>query len=197
MMWSRFWRLRGTFSMVPGLKKIWVSFAWTALWPVFFSPVALQSPIEYQRKESTSHSLGRNIKSSSAATSVLWPRSSSSMDHRQQPSLLSYNSPLASWHPQQHSLASKAVSGRHLHSVLHRNVSLFVNFSNNSLPPQVSNPCVPQSTHPPVYCHQQLSLSMDGRHRTSNNPCPNSEPGIQVGFCHHSLKCDRCDMEDF
>lgn len=100
------------------------------------SPVALQSPIEYQRKESTSHSLGRNGKSPAAAASGLCPRSSSSMDHRQQPSLLSYSTPLSSWHPQQHSLAAKAVSGRHLSPVVHRGVSSFVSFSNKSLPPR-------------------------------------------------------------
>ncbi|TWW62186.1 Rho guanine nucleotide exchange factor 25 [Takifugu flavidus] len=117
---------------------------------------ALQSPIEYQRKESTSHSLGRNGKSPAAAASGLCPRSSSSMDHCQQPSLLSYGNPLSSWHPQQHSLAAKAVS----------------------------NPCggSPQFTRPPAFCHQQLSLSVDGRQGTSSNLSPSRARGIQVGF---------------
>lgn len=73
------------------------------------------------------------------------------MDHRQQPSLLSCNTPLSSWHPQQHSLAAKAVSGRHLSSAVHRSVSSFVSLANKSLPPrflilvtEVLNPCVLQ-----------------------------------------------------
>lgn len=75
-----------------------------------FSAAALQSPIEYQRRESKTNSLGRNIKSPTATASDLWPHTSASMDRRQQPGLLPYNTSLLSWHPQQHSLASKAVS---------------------------------------------------------------------------------------
>uniref|UniRef100_UPI0037E81008 rho guanine nucleotide exchange factor 25 n=1 Tax=Semicossyphus pulcher TaxID=241346 RepID=UPI0037E81008 len=74
---------------------------------------ALQSPIEYQRKESKSNSLGRNMKSPTASASGLRPRSSASMDRRQPPCLLTYNSSLPSLHPtQQHSPASNTRHGR-------------------------------------------------------------------------------------
>lgn len=69
---------------------------------------ALQSPIEYQRKESKSNSLGR--KSSAGPASGFRPHSSASMDRRQQPCLLSYNNSLPSLHSNQHHSASKAVS---------------------------------------------------------------------------------------
>lgn len=57
---------------------------------------ALQSPIEYQRKEGKSNSLGRIMKSVPA--SGLRPHSSASMDRRQQPCLLTYNTSLPSLH---------------------------------------------------------------------------------------------------
>ncbi|XP_054639768.1 rho guanine nucleotide exchange factor 25 isoform X2 [Dunckerocampus dactyliophorus] len=67
---------------------------------------ALQSPIEYQRRESKSSSLGRNVKS----PGVLQPFSCASTDRHQQPGLLSHNTSLPSLHPPQHSPAVKAVS---------------------------------------------------------------------------------------
>ncbi|XP_058488371.1 rho guanine nucleotide exchange factor 25 isoform X1 [Solea solea] len=67
---------------------------------------ALQSPIEYQRRESKSNSLGRNMNSPSA----LQPQLSASIDRRQQPCLLSLNASLPSLHPPQHCPASKVVS---------------------------------------------------------------------------------------
>uniref|UniRef100_A0A673CZM8 Rho guanine nucleotide exchange factor 25 n=1 Tax=Sphaeramia orbicularis TaxID=375764 RepID=A0A673CZM8_9TELE len=73
---------------------------------------ALQSPIEYQRREGHSNSLGRNMKPQTASASDLRPHSSASMDRRQQPCLLTYNTSLPSLHPPPHSLASKAVSDR-------------------------------------------------------------------------------------
>ncbi|XP_041809930.1 rho guanine nucleotide exchange factor 25 isoform X5 [Chelmon rostratus] len=68
---------------------------------------ALQSPIEYQRRESKSNSLGRNMKSSTVSASGLRPHSSASMDRRHKPCLLAYNTSLPSLHPPQHSPASK------------------------------------------------------------------------------------------
>uniref|UniRef100_A0A3P8R7W9 Rho guanine nucleotide exchange factor 25 n=1 Tax=Astatotilapia calliptera TaxID=8154 RepID=A0A3P8R7W9_ASTCA len=70
---------------------------------------ALQSPIEYQRRESKSNSLGRNTKSPSTSASGLWPHSSASVDRRQQPCFLSYNTSLPSMHSSQHSPASQTV----------------------------------------------------------------------------------------
>ncbi|XP_047204756.1 rho guanine nucleotide exchange factor 25 isoform X2 [Girardinichthys multiradiatus] len=55
---------------------------------------ALQSPIEYQRRESTTNSLGRSMKS----TDVQPTDSSSPIDRRHQPCLLFYNNSLPSLH---------------------------------------------------------------------------------------------------
>lgn len=71
---------------------------------------ALQSPIEYQRRESKSSSLGRNTKSQTASAYDLRPHSSASIDRHQQPSLLFYNTSLPTLHPHQHASAAKAVS---------------------------------------------------------------------------------------
>ncbi|XP_075708085.1 rho guanine nucleotide exchange factor 25 isoform X2 [Rhinoderma darwinii] len=59
---------------------------------------ALQSPIEYQRRESKSNSLGRSSNSSMMDTSRggLRPHSSASMDRNKVPNLKSYNSSLPS-----------------------------------------------------------------------------------------------------
>uniref|UniRef100_A0A3Q3XN60 Rho guanine nucleotide exchange factor 25 n=1 Tax=Mola mola TaxID=94237 RepID=A0A3Q3XN60_MOLML len=73
---------------------------------------ALQSPIEYQRREGKSNSLGRNMKYSCASATVLRPQSSASMDRCRQPCLLTYNTSLPSFQPRQHSLFSKMVSMR-------------------------------------------------------------------------------------
>ncbi|XP_040890543.1 rho guanine nucleotide exchange factor 25 isoform X2 [Toxotes jaculatrix] len=116
---------------------------------------ALQSPIEYQRRESKSNSLGRNMKSPVVSASGLRPHSSASMDRRQQPCLLSYNTSLPSLHPPQHSPASKAVS----------------------------NPCAvaPQASHPPLSSHHQLSLCTEVRHDrgTFNGLPPCSQHSMQ------------------
>ncbi|XP_008294320.1 rho guanine nucleotide exchange factor 25 isoform X2 [Stegastes partitus] len=109
---------------------------------------ALQSPIEYQRKEGKSHSLGRNMKSPTAPVSGLRPHSSASMDRRQPPCLLSYNTSLPSLHSSKHSPASNVVS----------------------------TPCDVklQAAHPPLSSHQQLSLSTEVKHdcATSNGLPP-------------------------
>ncbi|CAK6955633.1 rho guanine nucleotide exchange factor 25 [Scomber scombrus] len=112
---------------------------------------ALQSPIEYQRRESKSNSLGRNIKSPTG----LRPHSSASMDRRQQPCLLTYNTSLPSLHPPQHSLASKVVS----------------------------SPCAAshQNTQLPLSSNQQPSLSPKVKHGhgTSNGLPPRSQHSMQ------------------
>ncbi|KAF7667748.1 hypothetical protein LDENG_00051420 [Lucifuga dentata] len=71
---------------------------------------ALQSPIEYQRRENKTNSLGRTMKSPSASESGLRPHSSASMDRRLQPCLQSYNTSLPSLHPARHSQTSQSVS---------------------------------------------------------------------------------------
>ncbi|KAM4562580.1 rho guanine nucleotide exchange factor 25 isoform 2-T2 [Odontesthes bonariensis] len=55
---------------------------------------ALQSPIEYQRRESKSNSLGRCMRPPLSAASALRPHSSASIDRHKLPSLHSYNTSL-------------------------------------------------------------------------------------------------------
>ncbi|XP_041654799.1 rho guanine nucleotide exchange factor 25 isoform X3 [Cheilinus undulatus] len=52
---------------------------------------ALQSPIEYQRRESKSNSLGRSMRPPLSAASALRPHSSASIDRHKLPSLHSHN----------------------------------------------------------------------------------------------------------
>ncbi|XP_061641423.1 rho guanine nucleotide exchange factor 25 isoform X1 [Phyllopteryx taeniolatus] len=113
---------------------------------------ALQSPIEYQRRESKSNSLGRNMKSASG----LQPYSSASMDRHQQLGLLSYNTSLPSLHPPHHSPAAKAVSNpcAMTHQVAHLQLS-----------------SQPQLT---------LSPKATGSHRTTISLPPCSQHSMQV-----------------
>ncbi|XP_024915036.1 rho guanine nucleotide exchange factor 25 isoform X2 [Cynoglossus semilaevis] len=55
---------------------------------------ALQSPIEYQRRESKSNSLGRSMRPPLSSASALRPHSSASIDRHKLPSLHSYNTSL-------------------------------------------------------------------------------------------------------
>lgn len=64
----------------------------TTIVPLCFS--ALQSPIEYQRRESKSNSLGRSMRPPLSAASALRPHSSASIDRHKLPSLQSYNTSL-------------------------------------------------------------------------------------------------------
>ncbi|XP_075317030.1 rho guanine nucleotide exchange factor 25 isoform X2 [Odontesthes bonariensis] len=121
---------------------------------------ALQSPIEYQRRESTSNSLGRTIKSPAAPPSGLRPRSSASMDRCHQPCLLSYNNSLPSLHSPRLSPTSKV-----------------------SNPPAMTL----RTTHPPFSAHRQLSLCTEVKHDcgTSNDlsPCSHHhQRGVTASF---------------
>lgn len=58
------------------------------------SSSALQSPIEYQRRESKSNSLGRSMRPPLSAASALRPHSSASIDRHKLPSLHSHNTSL-------------------------------------------------------------------------------------------------------
>uniref|UniRef100_A0A8C5PRH8 Rho guanine nucleotide exchange factor 25 n=1 Tax=Leptobrachium leishanense TaxID=445787 RepID=A0A8C5PRH8_9ANUR len=81
---------------------------------------ALQSPIEYQRRESKSNSLGRGCNSQmmEAARGGLRPHSSASMDRNKVPNLKSYNSSLPSLYlpsnsrPENRHIGNKAHSTR-------------------------------------------------------------------------------------
>lgn len=76
------------------------------------SPLAaLQSPIEYQRKEGKSNSLGRNMRFPASGPS---PHVSSAyLGQSQQPRALPHNTSLPSLHPRQHSLSVKVVRVTH------------------------------------------------------------------------------------
>lgn len=63
---------------------------------VVFCCIALQSPIEYQRRESKSNSLGRTMRPPMCAASGLRPHSSASMDRQRAPCLRAYNTSLPS-----------------------------------------------------------------------------------------------------
>uniref|UniRef100_A0A6Q2XBX9 Rho guanine nucleotide exchange factor 25 n=1 Tax=Esox lucius TaxID=8010 RepID=A0A6Q2XBX9_ESOLU len=71
---------------------------------------ALQSPIEYQRRESKSNSLGCAMRAPVAATSGLRPHSSASIDRQRLPFLRSHNTSLPSLHlpSQGHPVDTKA-----------------------------------------------------------------------------------------
>lgn len=69
-----------------------VSSVRTACVPLCLS--ALQSPIEYQRRESKSNSLGRSMRPPLSAASALRPHSSASIDRHKLPSLHSHNTSL-------------------------------------------------------------------------------------------------------
>ncbi|XP_028303138.1 rho guanine nucleotide exchange factor 25 isoform X2 [Gouania willdenowi] len=70
---------------------------------------ALQSPIEYQRKENNFNSLSRSFKSPASPASGLRSHSSASVDRHQQP-MLSNNASLPLLHSLKHSPNSKVVS---------------------------------------------------------------------------------------
>ncbi|KAM6977783.1 rho guanine nucleotide exchange factor 25, partial [Aplochiton taeniatus] len=57
---------------------------------------ALQSPIEYQRRESKSNSLGRSMRPPLSAATALRPHSSASIDRQKLPCLRAYNTSLPS-----------------------------------------------------------------------------------------------------
>ncbi|MGH0174065.1 UNVERIFIED_CONTAM: hypothetical protein FKN15_067036 [Acipenser sinensis] len=71
---------------------------------------ALQSPIEYQRRESKSNSLGRAMRAPLAASSTLRPHSSASIDRNKLPNLSSYNASLPSLYMPCHSSQDRRIS---------------------------------------------------------------------------------------
>ncbi|XP_061583575.1 rho guanine nucleotide exchange factor 25 isoform X1 [Cololabis saira] len=129
---------------------------------------ALQSPIEYQRKESTvGYSLGRSMRSPVAQPSGLRPHSSASMDRRHQPSLLTYNNSLPSLHSPRLSSTSK-----------------------------VSNPCgmTLRAAHPPFSSHQQLSTCTEVKHDCDScNSLPHCSHHQQKGVSASFQTITFCD----
>ncbi|XP_017271150.1 rho guanine nucleotide exchange factor 25 isoform X2 [Kryptolebias marmoratus] len=98
---------------------------------------ALQSPIEYQRRESMSNSLGRSAKSPAVSSPGLSSPSSASVERRHQSCLLSYNSSLPSLHSPRLNQSLKASS-----------------MCAETLP----------AAHTPFSSHHQLSLSAEVKH---------------------------------
>ncbi|XP_075893480.1 rho guanine nucleotide exchange factor 25 isoform X3 [Nelusetta ayraudi] len=111
---------------------------------------ALQSPIEYQRKEGKSNSLGRNMRFPASGPS---PHVSSAyLGQSQQPRALPHNTSLPSLHPRQHSLSVKVVS----------------------------SPCcvTPRATEPPFFPERPLGLCVDAP-ETLNGRAPGGQHSIQ------------------
>ncbi|XP_030624647.1 rho guanine nucleotide exchange factor 25 [Chanos chanos] len=83
-------------SSSPDICKAWVSDVSQILETQRNFLNALQSPIEYQRRESKSNSLGRTMRAPFSAASSLRPHSSASIDRQRLPCLRSYNTSLPS-----------------------------------------------------------------------------------------------------
>uniref|UniRef100_A0A8C7CXL1 Rho guanine nucleotide exchange factor 25 n=1 Tax=Oncorhynchus kisutch TaxID=8019 RepID=A0A8C7CXL1_ONCKI len=80
---------------------------------------ALQSPIEYQRKESKSNSLRGAMNAPVAPTSSLRPHSSASIDRHRLPNLRSYNTSLPSLHLPSQRLRSASPFPPHFEGSVH------------------------------------------------------------------------------
>ncbi|XP_021465612.1 rho guanine nucleotide exchange factor 25 [Oncorhynchus mykiss] len=119
---------------------------------------ALQSPIEYQRRES--NSLGRAMRAPVATTSGLRPHSSASIDRHRLPYLHSYNTSLPSLH-----LPSQGPTA-------------------DTQSPLYLSPATPRPSHLPL----KLTLSQEVRHcqGVSNGLCPPTQHSLQGGtVCYH------------
>ncbi|XP_069043508.1 rho guanine nucleotide exchange factor 25 isoform X2 [Lepisosteus oculatus] len=78
----------------PEIRQAWVSDVGQILETQRNFLNALQSPIEYQRRESKSNSLGRAMRAPPPTSATLRPHSSASIDRHRLPSLSAYNSSL-------------------------------------------------------------------------------------------------------
>ncbi|XP_029906976.1 rho guanine nucleotide exchange factor 25 isoform X2 [Myripristis murdjan] len=126
---------------------------------------ALQSPIEYQRRESKSNSLGRATKPPALSASSLRPYSSASIDRHHLPSLQSCNASLPSLHLPGHGQASETASKAAA--------------PGHSVPPPARLPLSPP---------QQLGLCPEARHynvMSNGRPprSPHSIQGVTDSFC--------------
>ncbi|XP_077574877.1 rho guanine nucleotide exchange factor 25 isoform X2 [Stigmatopora nigra] len=109
---------------------------------------ALQSPIEYQRRESKSNSLGRSMRPPVSTASALRPHSSASIDRHKMPSLHSHNTSL----PALHLPSQGPARGPSETYLLHDTV--------------VVQPCTPESISP---SQVQLTLSNSSCYPTVTN----------------------------
>lgn len=99
--WGRSWNPSATSSMVRSRGRLLTppKLFCRLVTGVVVAPLhlsALQSPIEYQRRESKSNSLGRSMRPPLYAASALRPHSSASIDRHKRPSLQSHNISLPS-----------------------------------------------------------------------------------------------------
>ncbi|XP_063808402.1 rho guanine nucleotide exchange factor 25 isoform X3 [Pseudophryne corroboree] len=121
---------------------------------------ALQSPIEYQRRESKSNSLGRSSNSSMMETTRvgLRPHSSASMDRNRVPNLKSYNSSLPSLY-----LPSNPRESR---------------FGNKVHPPRKSShsDVLPPAVLTPAHINLDLNHYPESSTSSASNGTPQSDP---------------------
>lgn len=155
------------------------------------SSAALQSPIEYQRRESSTNSLGRSMKSAGVQPND----SSSPMDRRHQPCLLFYNNSLPSLHSPRLSSMSQVI---HSHSLVCAQaciavLSIFFILTKCLFRFKVPNASAVslRATHPPFSSHQRLSLSTEVKHDCSTfstlSPCSHHCCKVgQARFVMHS-----------
>ncbi|XP_063283614.1 rho guanine nucleotide exchange factor 25 isoform X2 [Pelobates fuscus] len=127
---------------------------------------ALQSPIEYQRRESKSNSLGRGCNSQmmEAARGGLRPHSSASMDRNKVPNLKSYNSSLPSLYLPSNSRPDSRHLGNKTHSTRKSSYS-------DVLPP----PAVVSPAHINLDFHRHPESSVS----TVSNGTSQSDPTIR------------------
>ncbi|KAG7477463.1 hypothetical protein MATL_G00069840 [Megalops atlanticus] len=143
----------------PDIRQAWVTDVGQILETQRNFLNALQSPIEYQRRESKSNSLGRAMRAPPAAAS-LRPHSSASIDRQRLPSLRSYNSSLPSLYLPSQGLADPP-SQKELRLVHQR--------------PLESNPSS-QTTSP---AHVQLAFPEQSGPPLVPQPCQ----GVSNGLC--------------
>uniref|UniRef100_A0A087X548 Rho guanine nucleotide exchange factor 25 n=1 Tax=Poecilia formosa TaxID=48698 RepID=A0A087X548_POEFO len=133
---------------------------------------ALQSPIEYQRRESTTNSLGRSMKCAGVQPSD----SLSPMDRRHQPCLLFYNNSLPSLHSPRLSSTSQVILSRSFicAQCFITVLSIFTTCLFLFKVPNASAAAL-RAAHPPFSSQQQLSLSTEVKHDCGNfstlSPC--------------------------
>lgn len=135
---------------------------------------ALQSPIEYQRRESKSNSLGRSMRSPLSATSSLRPHSSASIDRHKLPSLHSHNTSLPALYLPSQSQGSGPSETYALQE------------------PTLVQPCAADS-HSVSLSHVQLGFSDQSSVQAVSNGLytPNSQSAQRaVEYCRRGPLCD-------
>ncbi|KAM4741336.1 rho guanine nucleotide exchange factor 25 isoform 2-T2 [Anableps anableps] len=133
---------------------------------------ALQSPIEYQRRENTTNSLGRSMKSAGVQPTD----SSSPMDRRHQPCLLFYNNSLPSLHSSRLNSTSQAPNASAV--TLRAAHPPFSSHQQLSLSTEVKHDCGTFSTLSPCshHCCKGVSASFQTIAFCDGAPYPDHRP---------------------